>query len=72
MVGEELLRAHNEDFTRARRPQDPTPADGAVGTGLKEARPRVAGDLEAMMVLNAGVKERSHPVCTESLEQRKT
>lgn len=36
--GELVLRAQNEDFTYDHGPQDPTPADGAVGTSLKEAR----------------------------------
>lgn len=35
---EGVLRAQNEDFTLDRRPQVPIPADGAVGTSLKEVR----------------------------------
>lgn len=39
MAGEGVLRAKNEDLAQAQMPQDPTPADGAVGTSLKEATP---------------------------------
>ena len=39
--GEGVLKAQNEDFAQDHRPQDPTPADGAVGTSLREARLQV-------------------------------
>lgn len=39
MVGEGVLRAQIEDLAQAERPQDPIPADGAVGTSLKAATP---------------------------------
>lgn len=38
-VGEGVLRAQIEDLAQTQRPQDSTPADGAVGTSLKEATP---------------------------------
>lgn len=39
MVGEGVLRAQKQDLAQAQRPQDPAPADGAVGTSLKGVMP---------------------------------
>lgn len=71
MVGEGVLRAQKEGLAQAQRPQDPTPADGAVGTSLKEAtpgllRPRGEDSVERR---DSGT---SHPTCMESMESEET